>query len=65
MEQRLLEQTAAVEKLAAERGAADERRKVAEKFASAAIARAASRGAAVAASQAPDCIGVLTEAWDK
>jgi hypothetical protein len=63
VEKELLEQSAAVDKLGAEKRAADERRQVAEKFAAAAIARAQSRGAAVAASQAPDCDGVMREAW--
>jgi hypothetical protein len=62
-ETRLLEQSDAVEKLGAEKKAADERRQVAEKFATAAIARAQSRGAAVAASKALDCDGVMREAW--
>jgi len=62
-EARLIKQTAAVEKLGAEKVAADERRQVAEKFAAAAIARAQSRGAAVAASKARDCDGVMREAW--
>lgn len=63
VERKLLEQSAAVDKLGAEKVAADERRRVAEKFAAAAIARAKDRGAAVAASQAPDCDGVMREAW--
>lgn len=63
VEKLLLEQSAAVDKLGAERRAADERRQVAEKFAAAAIARTQSRSAAVAASQAPDCGGVMREAW--
>lgn len=63
VERQLLEQSAAVEKLGAEKVAADERRQVAEKFAAAAITRAQSRGAAVAASKAPDCDGVMREAW--
>lgn len=60
----LAEQSAAVDKLGAEKRAADERRQVAEKFAASAIARAKDRGAAVAASQAPDCSGVMREAWE-
>lgn len=60
----LAEQSAAVNKLGAEKRAADERRQVAEKFAASAIARAKDRGAAVAASQAPDCSGVMREAWE-
>ena len=60
----LAEQSAAVDKLGAEKRAADERRQVAEKFAASAIARTGSRAAAVAASQAPDCTGVMREAWE-
>jgi len=63
VERKLLEQSAAVDKLGAEKVAADERRRVAEKFAAAAIARSKDRGAAVAASRAPDCDGVMREAW--
>jgi uncharacterized protein YejL (UPF0352 family) len=63
VELRLLEQSAAVDKLGAEKVAADERRQVAEKFAAAAVSRAQSRGAAVAVSRAPDCDGVMREAW--
>lgn len=63
IEKALLEQSAAVEKLGAEKVAADGRRQVAEKFAAAVIARTQSRSAAVAASQAPDCDGVMREAW--
>ena len=63
VEKLLLEQTAAVDKLGAEKRAADDRRQVAEKFGAAAIARAQARSAAVAASQAPDCDGVMREAW--
>lgn len=63
VEKLLVEQSAAVNKLGDEKRAADERRQVAEKFAAAAIARTQSRGAAVAVSQAPDCDGVMREAW--
>jgi hypothetical protein len=63
VEKDLLEQSATIDKLGAEKRAADERRQVAEKFAAAAIARTQSRGGAVAASQAPDCDGVMREAW--
>ncbi len=63
VEKQLIEQSAAVDKLGAEKVAADERRQVAEKFAAAAIARVKDRGAAVAASQAADCDGVMREAW--
>lgn len=65
VEKQLLEQSAAVDKLGAEKRAADQARQVAEKFAAAAIARAQSRGASVAASQAPDCDGVMREAWGR
>ena len=64
VEKLLDEQSAAVDKLGAEKRAADERRQVAEKFAASAIARAKDRSAAVAASQAPDCGGVMREAWE-
>ena len=63
-EKLLAEQSAAVDKLGAEKRAADERRQVAEKFAASAIARTQTRAAAVAASQAPDCSGVMREAWE-
>ncbi|MDN4059569.1 hypothetical protein QPK31_15185 [Massilia sp. YIM B02769] len=63
-EKLLAEQSAAIEKLGAEKRAADERRQVAEKFAASAIARTRNRGAAVTASQAPDCSGVMREAWE-
>jgi len=63
VERRLDAQSAEVNKLGAEKVAADKRRQVAEKFAAAAIARAKDRGAAVAASQAADCDGVMREAW--
>jgi hypothetical protein len=63
VEKELLEQSAAVDKLGTEKRASDERRQVAEKFAAAAIARTQSRAAAVASSQAPDCAGVVREAW--
>jgi len=63
IEKQLLEQTAAVDRLGDAKAAADERRQVAERFAAAAIARAKDRGAAVAASRAPDCDGVMREAW--
>jgi len=65
VEKQLLEQSAAVNKLGDERRAADERRQVAEKFAAAAIARTQSRSAAVTASQAQDCDGVMREAWGR
>jgi hypothetical protein len=58
------EQNRAVEALGAAKVAADDRRQVAEKFAASAIARAKDRGVAVAASQAPDCAGVMREAWE-
>ena len=64
VEKLLTEQSTAVDKLGAEKRAADERRQAAEKFAASAIARAKDRGAAVAASQALDCSGVMREAWE-
>jgi len=64
VEKLLDEQSAAVDKLGAERRAADERRQVAEKFAATAIARTQTRATAVATSQAPDCSGVMREAWE-
>lgn len=63
LERRLLENYAAVALLGAERQAAEERRQLAERLAAAAIDSAASRGKAVAASRAPDCDGVMREAW--
>ncbi|KQQ86896.1 hypothetical protein [Massilia sp. Leaf139] len=65
VETQLLKQSAAVDKMGAEKRAAEERRQVAERFAAAAIARMQSRGAAVAASTARDCDGVMREAWRK
>ncbi|MDN4060352.1 hypothetical protein QPK31_19265 [Massilia sp. YIM B02769] len=64
VEKLLAEQSAAVDKLGAEKRAADGRRQVAEKFAASAIARTKDRAAAVATSQAPDCSGVMREAWE-
>lgn len=63
-ERKLDDQTAAVARLGDAKAAADERRQVAEKFAASAIARTQTRAAAVAASQAPDCSGVMREAWE-
>ena len=63
-ERKLDDQVAAVARLGDAKAAADERRQVAEKFAAAAIARTQTRAAAVAASQAPDCGGVMREAWE-
>jgi len=63
-ERKLDDQTAAVARLGDAKAAADERRKVAEKFAASAIARTKDRAAAVAASQASDCSGVMREAWE-
>jgi hypothetical protein len=57
------EQNRAVEKMAATSDAADQRRKVAEHYASGVIARLGDRATAVNASRAPDCDGVLREAW--
>lgn len=58
------EQNSAIEVLNAAKVAADERRQVAEKFAASAIARTNDRASAVAASKAPDCAGVMREAWE-
>jgi len=63
-ERKLDDQVAAVARLGDAKAAADERRQVAEKFAASAIARTGSRAAAVAASRAPDCSGVMREAWE-
>ena len=63
-ERKLDDQVAAVARLSDAKLAADERRQVAEKFAATAIARTQSRATAVAASQAPDCSGVMREAWE-
>ena len=63
-ERKLDDQVAAVARLGDAKAAADERRQVAEKFAASAIARTQTRAAAVAASQAPDCSGVMREAWE-
>lgn len=57
------DQNHAVDKLRIKTEAADGRRQLAEKLAASAIARAGARGDAAAASQAPDCDGVLREAW--
>jgi hypothetical protein len=57
------EQNRAVEVLGAAKVAADERRQVAEKFAASTIAHTKDRSATVAASTAPDCAGVMREAW--
>ncbi|MGZ8339157.1 MAG: hypothetical protein ACXW2U_05530 [Telluria sp.] len=59
------EQNVAVDRLKASTDAADKRREQAEKFATAALKRIDSRSAAVSASQATDCDGVLREAWEK
>lgn len=59
----IADQNHAVEALGAAKTAAEERRQVAEKFAASAIARTEGRSAAVAASKAPDCAGVMREAW--
>lgn len=63
-ERKLDDQLAAVARLGDAKAAADERRQVAEKFAASAIARTQTRAAAVAASQAPDCSGVMRGAWE-
>lgn len=57
------DQNIAVAGLAAKTQEAVDKRVVAEKAAAAAIARGTSRAAAVSASSAPDCAGVLNEAW--
>lgn len=57
------EQNRAVEKMAASTDSADQRRKVAEQYAANVVAGLGNRAAAVNASQAPDCDGVLREAW--
>lgn len=57
------EQNHAVDILRKSTEAADTRRRQAEKFATDALKRIDSRSGAVASSQAPDCDGVLREAW--
>lgn len=57
------EQNHAVDILRNNTEAADTRRQQAEKFASDALKRIDSRTGGVASSQAPDCDGVLREAW--
>jgi hypothetical protein len=57
------EQNIAVGAMAASTAEAVRRREAAEKAAAGAIARAPARAAAVSASTAPDCAGVLNEAW--
>lgn len=57
------EQNHAVDILRQNTEAADTRRKQAEKFAADALKRINSRSGDVANSQAPDCDGVLREAW--
>ncbi len=63
-ERKLDDQVAAVARLGDAKVAADERRQMAEKFAASAIARTQTRAAAVAASKAPDCDGVMREVWE-
>lgn len=62
--EKVREQNRAVEAMGAAKVAADERRKTAEKFAASAIARAQGRSESVASSTAPDCSGVMREAWE-
>lgn len=57
------EQNHAVDALGAAKVAADERRVLAEKYAGAVVARIGSRADAVSNSKAPDCDGVMREAW--
>jgi len=56
-------QNAAIQAAGAATAAADDRRKQAEAVAARAIGRMGARGAAVAASKATDCAGVLRESW--
>ena len=58
------EQNIAVAGLAAATADAVTKRETAEKAAADAIKRAGSRASAVSASMAPDCAGVLNEAWE-
>lgn len=58
------EQNIAVGAMAASTAEAVRRREAAEKAAAGAIARAPVRAAAVSTSTAPDCAGVLNEAWE-
>jgi hypothetical protein len=60
----MTEQNIAVGAMAASTAEAVRRREAAEKAAAGAIARAPARAAAVSASTAPDCAGVLNEAWE-
>lgn len=59
------EQNRAVGVMAANTDAADQRRKVAEQYATGVIAGIGGRVTAVNASKAPDCDGVLREAWGR
>ena len=58
------DQNIAVAGLAAATAEAVARRAAAEKAAAGAIAASTSRASAVSASKAPDCAGVLNEAWE-
>lgn len=60
---KLAEQNAAVDAMKGKTEAADELRKQAERHAKEVTRRIADRSAAVGASQAKDCEGVLSEAW--
>lgn len=57
------QQNAAIQAAGAVAVAADDRRKQAEAVAARAINQMGARGAAVAASKATDCAGVLHESW--
>ena len=57
------QQNAAIQAVGAATAAAEDRRKQAEAVAARAIDRMNARGAAVAASTATDCAGVLRESW--
>lgn len=57
------QQNAAIQAAGAAAAAADERRKQAEAIAARAVSKMGARGAAVAASKATDCAGVLHESW--
>jgi hypothetical protein len=59
------EQNIAVAGLAAATADAVKRRETAEKAAAGAIVRSGTRAAAVSSSAAPDCAGVLNEAWER
>jgi hypothetical protein len=60
----LRDQNIAVAGLAAATAEAERRRLAAEAAAKPAIAQSAARASAASASKAPDCAGVLNEAWE-